>query len=35
LNPKREVRKKTPKPREEAFVCKFCGHANHLDEFCF
>jgi hypothetical protein len=35
LNPKREVRKETPKPREEAFVCKFCGHANHLDEFCF
>jgi hypothetical protein len=35
FNPKREVRKETPKPREEAFVCMFCGHAGHLDEFCF
>jgi hypothetical protein len=35
FNPKREVRKKTPKSREEAFVCKFCGRAGHLDEFCF
>jgi hypothetical protein len=35
FNPKREVRKETPKPREEAFVCMFCGHADHLDEFCF
>jgi hypothetical protein len=35
FNPKREVRKKTPKPREEVFVCMFCGHAGHLDEFCF
>jgi hypothetical protein len=33
FNPKREVRKETPKPREEAFVCMFCGHAVHLDEF--
>jgi hypothetical protein len=23
LNPKREVRKETPKPREEAFICMF------------
>jgi hypothetical protein len=29
------VRKETPKPREEAFVCMFCGCAGHLDEFCF
>jgi hypothetical protein len=29
------VRKETPRPREEAFVCIFCGHAGHLDEFCF
>jgi hypothetical protein len=29
------VRKETPKPRDEAFVCMFCGHAGHLDEFCF
>jgi hypothetical protein len=34
-NPKREVRKETPKPREEVFVCIFCGRAGHLDEFCF
>jgi hypothetical protein len=35
FNPKKEVRKEIPKPRGEAFVCMFCGHANHLDEFCF
>jgi hypothetical protein len=35
FNPKREARKETPKPREEAFVCIFCGRADHLDEFCF
>jgi hypothetical protein len=35
FNPKREVRKEIPKPREEAFVCMFCGRAGHLDEFCF
>jgi hypothetical protein len=35
FNPKREVRKESPKPREEAFVCMFCARAGHLDEFCF
>jgi hypothetical protein len=35
FNPKREVRKETPKSREEAFICMFCGRAGHLDEFCF
>jgi hypothetical protein len=35
FNPKREVRKEIPKPREEAFVCIFYGRAGHLDEFCF
>jgi hypothetical protein len=35
FNPKREARKETPMPREEAFVCMFCGRAGHLDEFCF
>jgi hypothetical protein len=35
FNPKREARKETPKPREEAFVCMFCDRAGHLDEFCF
>jgi hypothetical protein len=35
FNPKREVRKETLKPREEIFICMFCGRAGHLDEFCF
>jgi hypothetical protein len=35
FNPQREARKETPKLREKAFVCMFCGHAGHLDEFCF
>jgi hypothetical protein len=35
FHPKREVRKETLKPREEAFICMFCGHAGHLDNFCF
>jgi hypothetical protein len=35
FNPKREAKKETPKPKEEAFVCIFCGRASHLDEFCF
>jgi hypothetical protein len=35
FNPKREVRKESPKSREEAFICMFCVHAGHLDEFCF
>jgi hypothetical protein len=35
FNSKREVRKETPKLREEAFVCMLCGRAGHLDEFCF
>jgi regulator of replication initiation timing len=34
FNPKREAMKETPKPREEAFICMFCGCAGHLDEFC-
>jgi hypothetical protein len=35
FNPRREVRKETPKPREEAFICMFYDRASHLDEFCF
>jgi hypothetical protein len=35
FNLKREVRKETPKVREEAFICMFSGRADHLDEFCF
>jgi hypothetical protein len=35
FNPKREASKETPKLREEAFVCMFCGRAGHLDKFCF
>jgi hypothetical protein len=35
FNLNREVKKETPKPRDDAFICMFCGHAGHLDEFCF
>jgi hypothetical protein len=35
FNLKREVRKETPKPREEAFIYMFCDRAGYLDEFCF
>jgi hypothetical protein len=35
FNPKREVRKETPKLKVEAFICIFCDRASHLDEFCF
>jgi hypothetical protein len=35
FKPKREARKETHKPREEAFLCMFCGCAGHLDEFFF
>jgi hypothetical protein len=35
FKPKRDVKKETPKPRKEAFVCMFCGRAVHLDEFYF
>jgi hypothetical protein len=35
FNPKREVKRETPKLREEVFVCMFCGYAGYLDEFCF
>jgi hypothetical protein len=35
FNPKRGVKRESPKPREEVFVCIFCGRASHLDEFCF
>jgi hypothetical protein len=35
FDPKREVRKETLKPREEAFICMFCGRVGHLDEFYF
>jgi hypothetical protein len=35
FNPMRGVKRESPKPREEAFVCIFCDCAGHLDEFCF
>jgi hypothetical protein len=35
FNRKKEAKKETPKPREEAFVCMFCDRAGHLDKFCF
>jgi hypothetical protein len=35
FNPKRGVKKNTANPREEVYICMFCGPAGHLDEFCF
>jgi hypothetical protein len=35
FNPKRDIKRETPKPREEAFVCMFYDCAGHMDEFCF
>jgi hypothetical protein len=35
FNPKRDVKRETPKLRDDAFICMFCGRAGHLDEFCF
>jgi hypothetical protein len=35
FNPKRGVKRESPRPREEAFVCMFCGRVGHLDEFYF
>jgi hypothetical protein len=36
FNPKRDVKKNTPNPsEEEIYICMFCGHAGHLNEFCF
>jgi predicted Zn-ribbon and HTH transcriptional regulator len=35
FNPKREVKRESPKPREKVFICMFYGRADHLDKFCF
>jgi hypothetical protein len=35
FNPKRGVKRESSKPRDETFICMFCGRAGHLDEFCF
>jgi hypothetical protein len=35
FNPMRGVKRESSKPRDEAFICMFCGRASHLDEFCF
>jgi hypothetical protein len=35
FNSKREARKETPKARDEAFICMFCGRVGHLDKFYF
>jgi hypothetical protein len=35
FNPKRGVKRESPKPRDEAFMCMFCGRAGHLNEFSF
>jgi hypothetical protein len=35
FKPNRCVKRESSKPRDEVFVCMFCGRAGHLDEFCF
>jgi hypothetical protein len=35
FKPKRDVKKETPKSREETFIYMFYGRTGHLDEFCF
>jgi hypothetical protein len=31
FNPKRDAKRETPKPRDDAFICMFCSRAGHLD----
>jgi predicted nuclease with TOPRIM domain len=35
FNLKRDVKRETPKPIDDAFICMFYGRAGHLDEFYF
>jgi hypothetical protein len=35
FNPKRGVKKNTPNPSEELYICMLYGRAGHLDEFYF
>jgi hypothetical protein len=35
FNPKRELKRESPKPREEDFLCIFCGRAGYMDKFYF
>jgi hypothetical protein len=35
LKPTKTHYPSNPKLKEEAFVCMFCGRADHLNEFCF
>jgi hypothetical protein len=35
FNPKRGVKKNTPNPSKEVYICMFYDRAGHLDEFCF
>jgi hypothetical protein len=35
FNPKRGVKKNTPKPSEEVYICMFYVRVGYLDEFCF
>jgi hypothetical protein len=35
FNPRRGVKKNTSTPSEEVYICMFCDHAGHLDEFYF
>jgi hypothetical protein len=32
FNPKRGLKKNTPNPSEDVYICMFCGRAGHLDE---
>jgi hypothetical protein len=35
FNSRRDVKRETPKPRDDTFIYMFCGRAGYLDEFCF
>jgi hypothetical protein len=35
FNPRRGVKKNTPNPSEEVYICMFCGRVGKLDEFRF
>jgi hypothetical protein len=35
FNPKRGVKKNTPNPSVEFYICMFCDRAGHMDEFFF
>jgi hypothetical protein len=35
FNPKRSVKKNTPKPSQEVYICMLRGDVGHMDEFFF